>query len=107
MVKPVGAAATFRRLAVLVSLAFLTTVALTADRFPSASAAGTSPSVGALRICPNCAATGGDLSRYRYVVLQAWEYGRIPTLRPSNRNLKILAYKDLPPTVSYACHTGL
>src|SRR5438093_2359712 len=107
MVKPVEAAATFRRLAVLVSLAFLTTVALTGDRFPSASAAGTSPSVGALRILSNGAATGGDLSRYRYVVLQAWEYGRIPTLRASNPNLKILVYKDLPATVSYACHNGV
>ena len=69
----------------------------------SAAAAG----IGSLRICTPCAASGGDLSRYDYVILHAWEHGRIAALKAANPNLKAIVYKDMSFTVSYATHDGV
>jgi hypothetical protein len=63
--------------------------------------------IGALRICSNCVATGGNLARYDYVVLQAWEYARIPALKAANPNIKVLVYKNLPSTSSNATTNGI
>ena len=52
-----------------------------------AATAGAS-TVGALRICSDCAAAG-DLSRYEYVVLQSDQAGRIPAL-------KLLGMRGIP-----------
>ncbi|HEX2044488.1 MAG TPA: putative glycoside hydrolase [Gaiellaceae bacterium] len=85
--------------AFLVAVAALMLVAA-----PSALAArGT----GALRICSSCAAAGGDLSRYDYVILHAWEHARIPALKAANPNLKAIVYKDMAATVQYASHDGV
>ncbi len=102
-------AATFHRFALVAvaALGFFATVALTGDRAPEAAAVEASSSIGALRICSTCASAGGDLSRYRYVVLNAWDHARISTLRANNPNLKILVYKDLPGTLAYACQNGV
>ncbi|TMK32232.1 MAG: hypothetical protein E6G64_07145, partial [Actinobacteria bacterium] len=70
-------------------------------------AADTEPSVAALRICTNCVSTGGDLSRYRYVVLNAWDYAQIPTLKARNPGIKVFVYKNASASYAYACHNGV
>ncbi len=67
----------------------------------------TAAPIGSLRICTPCAASGGDLSRYDYVILHAWEHERIPALKAANPNLKAIVYKDMSFTVSYATHDGV
>jgi hypothetical protein len=73
----------------------------------AAPPAGAAQGIGALRICSNCFATGGNLARYDYVVLQAWEYARIPALKAANPNIKVLVYKNLPSTSSNATTNGI
>ena len=105
-----AAAPTFRRFALLLAASLIAAgaLALVGDRGTApAAAAESSPSIGALRICSTCAATGGDLSRYRYVVLHSWESGRIAALKAANPNVKVLVYKELPGTYDYACHNGV
>ena len=105
-----AAAPTFRRFALLLAASLFAAgaLALVGDRGTApAAAAESSPSIGALRICSTCAATGGDLSRYRYVVLHSWESGRIAALKAANPNVKVLVYKELPGTYDYACHNGV
>jgi hypothetical protein len=73
---------------------------------PASSAAGTEPTIGALRICTNCVPTGGDLSRYHYVILNSWDAPLIPKLKAANPGLKALVYKNLTFTVDYTCKNG-
>jgi hypothetical protein len=102
-------ASTFGRRAALLALV-LCAIALTAGSSAgprSASAADSrAAAIGVLRICTNCASTGGDLSRYGYVILHAWESSRIPDLKAKNPGIKVLVYKDMAATYSYACHAG-
>src|SRR3954452_5807168 len=92
-----------RRLAVL---AFLV-LALGAAVGPvPAQAADGLANVGTTRICTNCAARAGDLARYGYVTLHAWEYARIPAIKRENPNVKVLVYKDMAYTSDYNCHSG-
>jgi Hypothetical glycosyl hydrolase family 15 len=72
-----------------------------------AAPAHASSGIAALRICSDCAATGGNLARYDYVVLQAWEYWRIPAIKAANPNTKVLVYKNLPSTSSSAVTNGI
>jgi hypothetical protein len=62
--------------------------------------------IGAVRICTDCAANGGDLSRYDYVVLHGWEAWRIPALKRANPRIRLLLYKNASMTVSYAVQDG-
>jgi Hypothetical glycosyl hydrolase family 15 len=78
--------------------------ALAAVLVPAAGAPATA--IGTVRICTDCAASGGDLSRYDYVVLHAWEAWRIPALRRANPRIKLLVYKNASMTVSYAVRDG-
>ena len=64
------------------------------------------PTTAAFRICSNCNQYLGDGSRYEYVVLQSWESGLIPTLKAQNPNIKVLVYKNVSATFSYACSNG-
>jgi hypothetical protein len=75
----------------------------------SAVAAGTPvvQSTGALRICSDCAQSGGDLARYGYVVLNSWDAHLIPGLKAANPGLKVLVYKNLSFTVDYSCTNGV
>jgi hypothetical protein len=59
--------------------------------------------VAAWRFCTNCVASGGDLSRYRYVGLNAWNHERIPALKAANPSLRALVYKDMASSRSYSC----
>jgi Hypothetical glycosyl hydrolase family 15 len=72
-----------------------------------AHAAGAPTGIGALRICTGCAASGGDLSRYRYVVLNSWDAPLLPALKAANPGLKALVYKNLSFTMSYGCSNGV
>ncbi len=47
-----------------------------------------------------------DAGRYSYVILNAWESGRIPALKAENPAVKVLVYKDMSSTRSYAVHAG-
>jgi hypothetical protein len=61
----------------------------------------------ALRICSNCSEYGlADGSRYGYVILHSWQSGLIPRLKASNPNVKVLVYKNVAATYSYACSGG-
>jgi hypothetical protein len=86
-----------RRLLAFVGIA-ATVACLAAVTAPAATAAD---GIGALRICTGCAATGGNLSDYRFVVLNSWEHTRIPALKAANPALKVLVYKDASFAVDY------
>jgi hypothetical protein len=86
------------RAAMFVSLVLLLQMVL------GAATAGAS-TVGALRICSDCAAAG-DLSRYEYVVLQSDQAGRIPALKAKNPRLKALVYVNASATYAYAQANG-
>ncbi len=73
------------------------------SRPAEAQAAGTSPSIGSWRFCTNCVDRGGDLSRYRYVGMNAWHQGRIGPLKSENPAVKALVYKDMASTRSDSC----
>jgi hypothetical protein len=82
-------------------------VAIGAVFLAFAAPAHASSGIAALRLCSNCATTGGNLARYDYVVLQAWEYKRIPAIKAANPNTKVLVYKNLPSTSSNAVTNGI
>ena len=70
--------------------------------------AATGPgNIATLRICSGCPQAGGDLSRYRYVILNSWDAPLLPALRAANPNLKALVYKNLSFTVTYGCSGGV
>ena len=58
-------------------------------------------------ICTVCVENGGDLSRHGYVTLNAWQHDQIAKIRASSPETKILVYKDMSSTRSYACKNGL
>jgi Hypothetical glycosyl hydrolase family 15 len=88
-----------RRLAVVAA-------ALSLFAFPGVAHAAAPAGIGALRICTGCATSGGDLSRYRYVVLNSWDAPLLPALKAANPGLKALLYKNLSFTMSYTCEAG-
>lgn len=88
-----------RRLAVVAA-------ALSLFAFPGVAHAAAPTGIGALRICTGCATSGGDLSRYRYVVLNSWDAPLLPALKAANPGLKALVYKNLSFTMSYTCEAG-
>ena len=45
-----------------------------------------------------------EAGRYSYVILNAWESDRIPALKAANPQVKVLVYKDMASTRSYAVH---
>ena len=73
------------------------------NRATNSGQAGT----GALRICSGCAQNGGDLSRYKYVILNSWDAPLLPALRAQNPGLKALVYKNLSFTLASGCLGGV
>ena len=53
-----------------------------------------SPSAGILTLDPGDIDATPDAYKGAYVVLQSWEYARIPALRAKHPGIKILMYKD-------------
>ncbi|WP_372728083.1 putative glycoside hydrolase [Nocardioides sp.] len=66
---------------------------------PSASAGTLALNWGDIQATP-------DAHLSNYVVLQSWEYGRIPELRRKNPDIRVLMYKDVSATVKRACRTA-
>lgn len=60
----------------------------------AASSSGGSPGLAALRLC-NSSPPG---SGYRYVVLQAWQYGQIAAIKRRSPGAQVLVYKDMAST---------
>src|SRR6266700_1790079 len=87
-----GGVMTRRR--VRASFAFLVCVAAIAAVSASASSGG-SPGLAALRICGSGARPA---SGYRYVVLQAWQYGQIAAIKKHSPGTQVLVYKDMAST---------
>jgi len=52
-------------------------------------------------------AAAGGLSRYGYVTLNAWNWDRIAQLKAENPGIKVLVYKDMASTRSYAVSGGV
>jgi hypothetical protein len=76
----------------------------------SSSATLESPSaqtIGSLRISSTAVAEGGELSGYEYLIMNAWEHGRIASLKATNPRLKVLVYKNSLGTRSDACRNGV
>ena len=86
------------------SLVVLVALALTGGLAGRSDAAVSN--VGTTRICSGCADRAGDLSRYGYVTLHAWQHDRIPALKAANPSVKVLVYKDMASTPDYDCHDG-
>src|SRR5206468_141196 len=63
--------------------------------------------IASLRICTGCPQSGGDLSRYGYVILNSWDAPMLPALKAANPGLKALVYKNLSFTVAGACSGGV
>jgi hypothetical protein len=78
----------------------------TGRQLPARAAGPAQASIAALRICTGCAQSGGNLARYRYVILNSWEAPLIPALKARNPGLKALVYKDFSFTVSDGCDNG-
>jgi putative glycosyl hydrolase-like family 15 (GHL15) protein len=79
-----------------------------AGRARPANAAGATPSLGMIRICTNCTSYGMNRAgSYGYVLLHGWQSDLIPQLKAANPNIKVLAYKNMAATYSYACTDGV
>src|SRR5918994_937112 len=68
---------------------------------PARADAATPRSAATWRFCTNCPATGGDLSRYGYVGLNADQTSRVPAIKAGGG--KALVYKDMASTRSWSC----
>jgi len=83
-----------RRRRVRALFAFSVSAAAIGAISASASSGG-SPGLAALRICGSGARPA---SGYRYVVLQAWQYGQIAAIRKRSPATQVLVYKDMAST---------
>jgi hypothetical protein len=85
-----------RRFRMLCALFLLLAAAVSTSASPSSSG-GPRPTLAALRICGSSAAVRPP-ARYRYVILHAWEYGRIAAIKKLSPGTKVLVYKDMAST---------
>jgi hypothetical protein len=92
---------------VLRRLALLLLIALAVAGCAGTESQAATGNVATTRICSGCADKAGDLGRYGYVTLHAWDAGRIPQIRAENPKAKILVYKDMASTPAYDCHAGV
>jgi hypothetical protein len=65
-----------------------------------------SPSAGTLALDPGDWDVQPNAFRGGWVVMQPWEYDRIPALKEQNPDVRVLMYKDVTATVSNLCTTG-
>jgi hypothetical protein len=102
----------FRRFAsVCAALATMLTVVagaltiVTASASPAAAAGSVSGGTGLLAL-RNGDLTATNPSSYGVIVMNAWEYARIPAIKAANPGAKVLVYKDMSSTRSYAVRNG-
>jgi hypothetical protein len=86
---------------VLASIVLFAVAAALGALSATAGSGSSSPSLAAVRIC-NGARPGAG---YRYVVLQAWEYGQIPAIKRQSPGTKVLVYKDMASTRDDVTHS--
>jgi hypothetical protein len=79
----------------------LALIAAAAAAASAQGAGGTAGDIAALRVCGTMAPLRRGVS-YRYVILQAWEYGRIRAIKRRFPGVKVLVYKDMASTRQYA-----
>jgi Hypothetical glycosyl hydrolase family 15 len=79
----------------LASFAFLVFAAAVIGALSAYASSDGSPGLAALRICGSGARPGPG---YRYVVLQAWEYGQIAAIKRHSPGTQVLVYKDMAST---------
>jgi hypothetical protein len=60
----------------------------------TAGSGSSAPSLAAIRICSG----GQPGAGYRYVVLQAWQYGQIAAIKKRSPGTRVLVYKDMAST---------
>ena len=65
-----------------------------------------SPSAGTLALDPGDWDAQPNAFRGGWVVMQPWEYDKIPALKEQNPDIRVLMYKDVSATVSKLCVTG-
>ena len=99
--------AALRRVFILAAAIALLALPGTAREQSANAADSPHAGIGSLRICAGCDQTGGDLSRYKYVILNSWDAPLLPGLKAQNPGLKALVYKSLTFTVSYGCSGGV
>jgi len=91
------------RAAALIGAAAILLLSLASTGGSAGAANSTASTIATWRFCSNCVSSGGDLSRYRYVGMNAGDFARITTLKASNPTLKALVYKDMASTRSWSC----
>ncbi len=72
-----------------------------------AASSASGATTGTIRICTEDVAAAQGLSRYDYVVLNAWNHGLVARLKAENPSIKVLVYKDMASTRSYAVSGGV
>ena len=94
---------------IVVFAAALVLLVLSGPGAQQAARATTTPqaNIASLRICTGCPQSGGDLSRFGYVILNSWDAPLLPALKAANPGLKALVYKNLSFTVTYGCSGGV
>jgi hypothetical protein len=92
-----------RRLTILLTLALAAAIPGSVDGRTNDSRGAAPATIAMWRFCTNCVDTGGDLSRYRYVGLNAWQHDRIASLKAANPELEALVYKDMASTRGDSC----
>ena len=81
-------------------------VLVTGEAYVTSEASRARAPIGTLRLGSDIASVR-DPSRYDYVVLNAWEDDWIPSLKRQNPEMKVLVYKDMSSTRSYAVTGGV
>src|SRR5687768_14935336 len=94
--------------AIATAVIAIVTIAGTIVTFASpAAAATTAPGGVGLLALRNGDLDATNASRYGVVVMNAWEAHRIPALKAANPGIKVLVYKDMSSTRSYAVRNGV
>ena len=79
---------------VLASIVLFAVAAALGALSATAGSGSSSPGLAAVRLCNGTRPAAG----YRYVVLQAWEYGQIAAIKRQSPGTKVLVYKDMAST---------
>jgi Hypothetical glycosyl hydrolase family 15 len=92
------------------ALLALTSLALLLGGGGGAASAQSAPAESTHFIAPTGTheiAQAGDLSRFKYVLVNAWNHDLIAQLKAKNPGVKLLVYKDMSSSRSYACRGGV